>query len=512
MNLKTILIWLFSTLLPLSILGQSNDNLVQWGELFKFPGSSFKEFKILGAEENYYYLQLGKGQNRDVLKFDYNHKLISTRPLDVYLDDKLMDFTNVVKTKSGVYGLQSKRSLLREQWNIYAARLKDGRFEHPFKAYEHEIKIGLPSGGYAQNYRFNSSFENTSSFIVSEDKSKVALINNKNPSKVESIVIAVFDDQMNLLWEKHQEFPIKEKKFVIYQVIVSNEGEVFLAAYLSGWSKVYRITKHDLIEYPIQLESKYNAGAPGIIVKDTKAIFSGFCDYTSDLENKVRGVYFIKQDLNSDKQEVTVSQVDESFLASLEENRAKKNSKVWHYSLETANALSDGGYSFTATNKYIRSLVANPTLSTKPGYAPPTAYIHSSIIHYKLDETGNLQNIHNANRYMKYERIERPNLFTAFLDGKTYVYYFHTPDRKERKAWGLPWSVLVARLMIFDNSGAVESDEIIIDGKDANKLHSALIGDTNGTKLLFGGQILKKTGTWGDFSKNQMRFGVIELE
>ncbi len=240
---------------------------INWGPTYQREGGMFSSFYLAGGDENNYFMVMKPKKENNLLKFDFNHKLISTSPINFKFNGEDLLLREFITTKSKTFGIFSNYDKKKNIFSIQAAQLEGGNFKpikevavQPYKVqYKFIAGFGFGISGYTDE-------DATGSFAISSNKNFVATIrtlSSKESGQADQISVIVFDENMNMKWQKIQDFPYKDKKLDIQDFVVNNNGEVYLAITLDLPKKekekglpyynyqVVKITENDYKEYKL---------------------------------------------------------------------------------------------------------------------------------------------------------------------------------------------------------------------------------------------------------------------
>jgi hypothetical protein len=223
-QLKTIFLLLCVAICPMIITAQ--DYNIDWGEIYPHKESS----KTISFSDEHYYVLNKKKKQYEIVQFDYDHNLISTKQLDFKYIDVHQHYWEIVDLKSGRFQILADEDKKNDKVRVLCTSIKsDGQFDSKMKtlaSFDFELKTMVAGEDGLNRDKIGVS--------VSKDSTKVAITSVKfyrdyGKGKGNEIYsIAVFDENMELLWEKDVEFPFADKKIDIQQFEVNNDGEVFL--------------------------------------------------------------------------------------------------------------------------------------------------------------------------------------------------------------------------------------------------------------------------------------------
>jgi len=253
------------SILAISFVNLNGQGRVRWGEFHKKSGS-FSGYNIIGHDAKYYYLNMRpKREGATLLKYSFTHRLISETPIQLQYEGNDLEPTQFIKTKSKTFAYMSNYDRKAKENNIFVAEFDKGTFGEVKRVFSHayDEKLAYFFSPFGTD-RFDNDL--TGNFI-SKDSSHVAYVNTysyENEDAADKMTIVVFDENMDIAWQKEQEFPYDDKSFDVVQILVSDQGEIFLSAQADKDEKskrgtmkfnfsVFRITEKEMKQIDIEL-------------------------------------------------------------------------------------------------------------------------------------------------------------------------------------------------------------------------------------------------------------------
>lgn len=472
---------------------------VDWGSTYEKQGSLYSSFYLAGGDANNYYVVM----DGNLLGFDFSHKLKSTTSLDLQINNQKVYFRDVITTKSKTFGVFSDFDKKKNAVFIQTAELENGKVKPVREAIMQplDIQYKLVQGFGTINYGAKSKI------VISSDKSRVATIrtlSNKTPEYVDKISIIVFDENMNVKWQKIQNFPIKDSKLLIQDFIVSNNGEVFIAVSLDlpkGSSpnftcKILKCTENDFIDYKINLSDNYIVSRDNFLLSSqantNEVLISGFCRKGDSGEEN--GVFFSKLDVSSGIISSKAHGFSDEFLQELLKNRNFSSGKeIFNFKVSDFVSFPDGSFSFIAERNY-NTVSSSSNLTYSEGLIIP-----------RFESNGEIRNMTKVDKSYGHILIDLTSYTVAIKNNKLFLLYNDFVNRQEGNISG--GGFLGAKknsfttLSIIDEKGNLEVQKTLFSGLETN----GLFYRSNSAQV--GGNILINILNPKDF-----HFGTLKLE
>ena len=215
---NSILLILFTTFFNLS---NAQISPVNWGEEYNKTGGMTAQIYVLDFQDDFYYVVSYKKDARYLMKFSLDHELIETSDLILSDVDSLNHITDIFKLNGETYIYYEQFDDKTKIWNLYASKFNDGKIEEPYQ----EI--------LSKNFNDINKLKWIPNFNIeySQDSSKILFynfMNNEKHNDLDIMQLIVIDNEFNILWEKLQLFPYKDKKLTIEDTRINNEGEVYV--------------------------------------------------------------------------------------------------------------------------------------------------------------------------------------------------------------------------------------------------------------------------------------------
>ncbi len=346
-------------------------------------------------------------------------------------------------------------------------------------------------------------------FQISQDSSKFLVYHNKPYDKYnnEKFSYKVYDNSLNLVWEKEVQLPYRDKYFSIEDYIIDNTGDVYMRATIfpdktKGEKKIkgeqaakfvivsYQHKTDQLTQFEVQLTGKWVESISYEINEATKeVVVGGF--YSDDKKLKINGIFYLTMDL-ADGTVKTISKkaFDDSFMTEMiGEKKAAKGKGLSSFFFDHFFVKKDGGAYLIAEQYYVTTSTytdSNGNTHTR------TVYHYNDIIVVSVDKAGNIDWVRNVPKnsaagsgyYLSYglnfnETTNELNLF--FNDNPKNIALLKENPNKVRKLGNLKKSVAI--LVAINEEGNI-SRSPLFTAKDLDKVilaptKSSMINDTD---------------------------------
>jgi hypothetical protein len=389
----------------------------------------------------------------------------------------------------GIYYLQGQLILLTSHTDKKAG--KSYAFAYPisskgvvgskFKKLDEVAMNGRRSGGF--------------DFEVSQDSSKFLAYHNKPYDKYnnEKFSYKVFDNKLNLVWEKDLQLPYKDKFFSIKDYILDNDGNVYMRATIypdrtKGEKKSnkeqtskfvivsYKHKTDKLSQFEVKLTGKWVKSISYDVNEDTKeVVVGGF--YSDDKKMKINGIFYLAMDLKSGEIKATSKKAfDSSFMTEMiGEKKAEKGKGLSNFDFDYFLTKKDGGAYLIAEQYYITTHTytdSNGNTNTR------TVYHYNDVIVVSVGKTGDIEWVRKVPKnsaassgyYLSYglnfnDNTNELNLF--FNDNPKNIELLKNNPNKVRRVGSLKKSVAI--LVSLNEEGNM-SRSPMFSAKDLDKI------------------------------------------
>jgi len=228
------------------------------------------KYKLVGIEGDYYYSLLIDKKSSTLFQYDMDHKKVSEKSLDFSYQKGKLTFDETIETQNGKFGIFDYLDKNKKKWSMFSSKFENETFEEYNEFYNHPFKAKYGLLKFALGMSSDQNEDAKKQIQVSRNKSKVLItniLNNTDDGSKEEQAIAVFDADLNLLWDKIHVFNHKDHNIQVIQSIVTNTGEVYLLSKI--WDKqskkrtwklpnydlfVFKMTENETKEFRLSLD------------------------------------------------------------------------------------------------------------------------------------------------------------------------------------------------------------------------------------------------------------------
>ena len=500
---------------------------INWGPIYEKEGGMFSSFYLAGGDENNYFMVMKPKKENNLLKFDFNHKLISTSPINFKFNGEDLLLREFITTKSKTFGIFSNYDKKKNIFSIQAAQLEGGNFkpikEVAMQPYKVQYKF---IGGYESEFSGYTDEDASGGFAISSDRNYVATIrtlSSKESGQADVISVIVFDESMNVKWQKIQDFPYKDKKLDIQDFIVSNNGDVYLAVTLDLPKKekkkgipyynyqVVKISENDYKEYKLTVPGNNVVSSAGLFIspKENEVYIGGFCKDEEKETDGDNGLFYSKLDITTGNLNTKVHPFSKDFLDGLVKNqKIEDGDGIVNFRVKDFVTFSDNSFSFIAEKTY-RVIY----ITYQNGRKYTRTYYHTNeIIIPRFEQNGELINLVKLEKdYTSFSPLTISYSLGVNND-KLFLLYNETKSRtegvvEEKLKINLfrPYKGVESRsyttLAVIDNNGKLESEETLFTGSETEGYFFPWHSGQFGEKLLI-----------NIYSGKNYHFGTLKLE
>jgi hypothetical protein len=376
----------------------------KWGPIQESKNT--QDFGSIGGNKNGYY-STGSAKHgwwifgnweKTINKYDMKHELVSTREYYYKMGKEKLKFTG-----DGFF--------INNNLHVFASKYNSKKDVN--KIYKKTFNADLSEESEWEEFEEIASKKeknaNAFNFIRSEDESKVMLyINNPEDKKKkkESVTYKVYDNNLKKLWEKELEFEFDDKKFLVSNYSITNNGQVVLLGKKNLNKKdaekgkpnykyvifLYDNDKNALEQFDVSLGTNYINDISYTIDNDNKKLLiTGF--YANKNTGTLSGVFYQRIDMVSKTVEIeNTKEFERDFLLDhLKESKVDKNKEISnHYDIRQLVRRDDGGLVMVA--EYYMMYVTSTT--TRNGNTSTTTYTYhyyyNDIILFNIDKDGKI--------------------------------------------------------------------------------------------------------------------------
>lgn len=441
---KTLLLLLGLSLLA-SNLSHAQKYDIEWGPVYSKDGGMFTFFYNMGCTEDYYYLMMKPLKKPTVLKYDYNHKLISTNEVNFESSTgKTMYPSSIIETSSGNYisaGYYDKKTKTSEA-ELFL--FEEGDFDRIRKI---EGAISYKDYKYVSSSLDNSAKSSDKGYMISENKKYLATgyaYSKESKKSPDHILVYVFDDQYEQIWSNDIALPYEEERFYIQEAMVTNTGEIFLTAkvYLDKSDrekglpnyefKIIHIDQNQMKETILDLGSdKAPLETNMFLSKSSSEIqIGGF--YTDRVaKSGTNGVFFINLDFDDSDVKPFIYKFEDEFLEKMLSEKAIDKGKgvSTRFDIDHLITFEDGSFSFISENYWITTHTYTSNGQTYTYYV----YHSGDIIIPRFSVKGELLSIEHIEKYYSSRSSWVVSYKYASYDNKIYLIYNDRKTKDERE-------------------------------------------------------------------------------
>ena len=508
---KTIQVLFCLFLLP--FLGHSQSYKPEWGPVYKKEGGLFAPYRLVGMDNDHYYLLMQPRKGGTLLKFDFNHKLASNQKLDFKYKKKKIHLQKFIETKNGTYGYLSAHDPKTNEWNVFSSQFTGGKFSPIKRAYSHPFKMKKFFLWGLSNYSNDRGHE----LVISDNKSLVGFTNvvdNLKKEGEESIKVALFDADMKLKWEKTQKFKYKDKSISILQTVIGNDGVVYVLGKI--WDrqknkkpkglpkfdyKVFRITEQEMAEYPIDLGPTLAPTDAGLFFpksNENEFILAGF--YTNaNKKSGIQGVFYASGNMQEGIKNTKTTKFESEFLENLARKKDIEKDRGLRHSFDIDNffELQDGSIGFIAEEDYVISHTSRDgNGNTRTSYT----YYTNDIIIPRFGADGSLTNIEKVEKFFSSQAYGYTSYSVAVHDNQIFLLFNDHKSRADRKKMKGKRRWTYTDLVVIDEEGYIATNKTLFNSNEIDLNFIPSMSDYYGNKFLVGSASMKKYS-----------FGIIDL-
>ncbi|MDT8410953.1 MAG: hypothetical protein RQ875_00705 [Vicingaceae bacterium] len=488
---------------------------VKWGPTYKTPPKSSSS-SIIGDDGTHFYIvRGGKGYRGGVFLEKYNKqmKLVYSKELVIpKKGDELLTYESIILLNNSPVLLASFND--RKSNKSYA-------FAYPI---DENGKVGSKFKLLDERETDGKKFLNMD-FVLSKDSTKLLFYYSPTYDKYadEKFSYKVFDNSLNILWEKDVKLPYRDKNFGIKDYVVDNEGNVFmLSTIYPDKSKGEKETKHEQAktytilaykykeatfkQYEIKLKNKWVSDIYYDLNEEKGELYVGGFYSDDRYTSSTNGIFYMS--INIKTTNVTQSSTkafDKDFMIDeLGERKADKGKGITSYVFDYFYAKKDGGAYLIAEKYYV---TVHTTTNPQTG-ATTTRYVYhyNDIIVVNVNPKGEIEWIRKVPKrssdgaggyYLSYAinfNTSTNNLNIIFNDNPANIEILKTNEKKI-KAVNIKKSVATVvnineegylkRVPLFKNK---ENDKIILQPKKFMQIddNTLIIYGVRGKEYKFG--------------------------
>ena len=288
---------------------------IDWGEIYTPKtenGKSFFSRKMIGFIGEEYFLHASTRKKQHLLKFNSQNKLVKTSSIDFEYEDKKIDLLDLLNTASDNF-LVSFRHYAKTKENKYFINKfnTDGTVSQNVNLlFSHRY---IRDKGM-RDYQTSDDNKDVSGIWISDDSTKVlfASVESKyefNKKKGNDVFhFALFDNQMNLIWQEALTFPYADKKINVKSFAITNNGGIYAHAEVKAEEKrktkypktnisLFKIEKEGIVEIDqLNITNKYLGEGSLHVNNDNSLFYAGTYMGRKDKVGTWKGLFLVKYD------------------------------------------------------------------------------------------------------------------------------------------------------------------------------------------------------------------------
>ena len=439
------------------------------------------------------------------MKFNWKHELVSENPFEVEAGNDWGAFDNILKTKTAYFGIASSADEASQRWNLVVAPFENGELGKPRLAFSHDYEVIPLTPKKAYNWDFDAGFQ------YSPDSSKIVFCNvvaRKDGKKNEAFAIAVFDDHMNLIWDKIQELPYPDKDFTADGFFLSDTGDDIV---ITGKEKVgkkdndyiykiFHIGKDHFREQTLDIGKKHLPTTAHVIIGDRKNTVIGFYQ-NSGGDSGIEGMFWGEISPNGNFDRLEKTPFGSAPMVSATQSDILPETIGNAFKIRTIEYNEDGDMQIFAES--FRKIFSRP-YTPQLGYGQAERlYGYGDLMVLRLDHRGRLR--HTA--YIDRGGYSTQSPYSRYLFGKcgsgTFLYLMDYATKAEKKELETIWPIPLRRVYVFSKSGKFDLKKIVFNPFDIMVSFSKINAIVNNDTVVFGGHVKPGGGLRKGYSKKQ---------
>lgn len=474
----TIFRLLIISLIPFCL--QAQKVKIDWGEDFKLA-IKHNDIQLIGLNHNslYFYSNVKK-KKKSLLSYNLGTDNFSINDIAVIYNDKIIKSSKFFQSKDKVIGISFFIYKKEDILEVVVYDFKNGVFEAPRVAYQHDFR--KYTKGFAPiAYVPESNDDLDATFFRSQDSTKIVFVNvlsNQDSKKNDKIVVAVFDEDMDLLWDKIQDLPYKDKKFDIEKAIITDEADdVFLIGKFFTKKrkfdyKVFKVTESEVKEYAIVLNEKIEPVALSAVRPENhqSLLLTGL--YKLKGKDMVHGVFSGILNLDNDKN-------DELDYSKYSSEQRDIDLKAVNFSFVEPFRLSNGNAHFLAESRFATR--GNSSQGTSE-----VTYHFRDFIFVTVNSEGKIlenrkieRKLASSNQRIGYSFFRYQNNTFLLFDSKT-----SSQDKKKYNLKGMKFHQ-IAKIFCFDPNGELVRKKMLFSSKDKTRFYFDILPIIKDNNLVF---------------------------
>ena len=283
---------------------------------------------------------------------------------------------------------------------------------------------------------------------------------------------------MDLLWDKIQDLPYKDKKFDIEKAIVTDSGEdVFLVGKFFAKKrkpdyKIFKVTEGDVKEYAIVLNEKIEPVALSAVRHENNQslLLTGL--YKLKGKDYIHGVYSGVLNLDKDQNEA----LNYSKYATEERNYSLKPD-FFHF-VEPFR-LPNGNAQFLAENRFVASSGSNSS-------AVDASFNFGDFIFITVNKEGEILENKIIDRKL-ITNISRKGHSFFRHNNYTFLVFDSKTSNEDKKKYNLKGAKFhqIGKMYCFDENGDIVRKKMLFSSKDKLRFYFDILPIINEGNLVF---------------------------
>lgn len=443
---KRIVLLIIIAFVGLNLFSQNNAKAT-WSPTYKMP-SKLSTYIVGEDETGFYVLRSQRRASKGIVleKFDKKMNLVFSEQQEMPKKDKKpLLFEDIILLNKQLVLLASFDDMKSKKSFAFAYPIDSkGRIGNKFKVLDERSNEG----------KRTTSFD----FQLSKDTTKLLVYYNPPFDKYneEEFKYKVFDNNLNLLWEKEIKLPYKDKLFSIEDYIVDNDANVYmLAKILPDRTKgekekkteqvkkfiilSYKHKSKEFKQYEIKLKDKWVESINYDLNQNlNELIIGGF--YSNNNKMDINGLFYMSIDLKSGEvKQTSKKEFDKDFMAEMVgEKKADKGKGLSEFYFDYFFSKKDGGAYIVAEQYYITVIT---TTDSKGNTSTRYVYHYNDIIVASISPKGEIdwikkipkKSADGSGYYLSYainHNEEKDNLNIVFNDNpKNIELYKKNPNK-----------------------------------------------------------------------------------
>ena len=462
----------------------SQSYAVEWGPEYRKEGGLASSFYMAGMTGENYHLIMQPRRDKTLLTFDSNHRLVKNQNMAFEKDGYDLDFNEFIETTAGSFALFSANQRRRDEWQLYVSPFVDNRLGKLEKVYSHSFES-------PRFLTFNYQAFFIDNLEISPDSNRVSFVNTLD-AKVKrnqaQFAVAVFDQNMNLIWDKIQKVPYPDQDLRLEQTLIDNDGSVYVLAKLFEYAptitffgigdgipnyvyKVFKVTKDGLDEINLKLANNLHMVDAGIFLPQNEKdalLMGGF--YTSNEKRSgLNGLFLARSNKETGAISSSIHVLEEEFLEGLISKRDLRKDRGLNSSFRIDDLLffNDGSFSFIAEEYYITTSQSTDSYGT---LQTQTYYNTDQVVIPRFDKNGELLNIEKIEKTFRSSTKGATSYSLALANGKMFLMYSDFKNREERQELRKKNTRggRYTDMTVIGQDGEIEFQETLFSSKDVD--------------------------------------------